>query len=125
MATVLLHGNKGTVNWTSDAVANTTITAWVIDVKTTVIDTTSMDDDVVGFRTKTPGRKDYTVTVDTLNIGADPTKVANAAASLTLGDSIAGSDLALAKTICTGFSVSLDANDVEKTTFTFVCAGAI
>ena len=68
---------------------------------------------------------EYTVTVDTFNTGADPTKVVNAAAMLTLGDSIGGSDLSLAKTICTGFSVTVDANDVEKTTFTFVCAGEI
>jgi len=123
MATVIIHGQLGTVAWTDDSTADSTITGWVLEGSIDVIDTTSTDDDVNGYRTKTAGHKDWSATVDVLNVGADPSKLANAAASLTLGD--ATNSIALAKAICTGVNITLDAQDVEKTTFNFVCAGAI
>jgi hypothetical protein len=121
---VFLTGTGGNVVWAGTGTTmEVGITSWTVEASVALVDITSVDDTT--WRKFTTGRIDWTATVDTLDAGANPAAVNEAAASLTLGDGVSGSNLALAKAICTGISINTGQDDVVRTTFSFVCAGAI
>jgi len=122
MAT-LLFGKSGTVTWASDAVANSRVTGWVLEVSVELIDTTNTTDSSAGYRTYSTGHKDWTATVDCLETAPLSNTTGAAEASLTLNDGTTA--IALAKAIQTSLTYTADANDVFKTTYTFICSGAI
>lgn len=125
MATTILTGKSGTVSWASDATADVGVTAWTLEVSVALVDITSIDDagTLPVYRNFTPGRKDWTATVDTVDAKFDPSKIGIGEAALTLGDGVSGSNFAFAKALCTNVSYSSTQDDVVRTTFTFVASG--
>ena len=118
--TVYLKGTAGVVTWDSDGKADEGVTAYVLTANREFIETTSIDDG--DWRTFTPGRLDWTATVDTVNANPDFTTVGGTAASLTLGDGV--TSFVFNKAICSDMSINHEANDVNRTTYTFVNGGA-
>ena len=127
MATAIIAGKDGTVTWASDSVANSSATAWTLEATCEVVDVTSVDGAEAGadqgWRKFIRGRVDWTASVDTLNTGADPTATAGTAAILTLSDGT--NSISLAKSICTGLTLSSSQTAAPTTTYSFVCAGAV
>jgi hypothetical protein len=119
VGTVYVKGTSGVVTWASDSKANDGVTSWVLTASREFIETTNINDTT--FKSFTPGRLDFTATVDTINTNPDFTTVGGAEASLSLNDGT--TDYVFDKTICSDMQITHDTNDVNKTTYTFVNAG--
>jgi hypothetical protein len=120
LGTVYVKGTSGTVTWASDGKADDGVTSWVLTASREFIETTNINDGA--FKSFTPGRLDFTATVDVVNTNPNFTTVGGAEASLALGDGT--TTYTFDKTICSDMTITHDTNDVNRTTYTFVNAGA-
>lgn len=128
MATTVIHGHAASLTWSGDGatedMADTKCTNWTLDMSVQIIDVTSLDDTNSGWRERVTGRKNYTVTVDSLEVTAGDTSGGPEIGTIAELALIDGTNtITLGNSMCTNIAKTNDAEDVVRTTFTFVCAG--
>ena len=125
------HGKRGTASFTN---ITFDMSSFEVNMTYDVAEATIMDSSAIGATTHwkeyLQGFKDWTATCECLEPAAgartNVASVLGSRATLTM-DSTAGQSYTSAANgaICTGFSPSVDANDVNKCTLTFQGRGAL